>query len=123
LLVKNKNKKAKESLHYFDIGDHLDREEKLLSVKKFESAQNMEWQLVTPNSHNDWVNQRSEEYETFLPLGNKATKGKPSEAVFNDFTQGIITLKDSWIYNFSKTGAENNVSTLTTFRQNRRTRN
>ncbi len=112
LLIKNGSKKTRNALNYFDIGDYLDREQKLQKIREFSSAENIEWQNVTPNAHGDWVNQRSEQYETFLPLGNKATKGKASEAIFNDFTQGIITLKDSWIYNFSKKDVEVNVSTL-----------
>lgn len=44
LLVKNpKAKNEKATIQYHDIGDYLNREEKLSIVKKFQSISNMEW--------------------------------------------------------------------------------
>lgn len=59
LLVKNPqstNKKA--TIHYHDIGDYLSREEKLSIVKDFKNIDNpsMQWKILEPNEHGDWLN-------------------------------------------------------------------
>src|SRR5674476_455832 len=54
LLVKNpKHKTKKAAILYHDIGDYLNREEKLSIVKKFATVSNeaMKWKTLSPNEH------------------------------------------------------------------------
>ena len=54
LLVKNPEKAAdKATIHYVDIGDYLNREEKLGIISKYHSVSNpaMPWQILQPNEH------------------------------------------------------------------------
>jgi predicted helicase len=102
LLIKNKTKIKNNSLQYFDIGDYLDREAKLNKIKELASAENIQWEKIVPNIHNDWIHQRSEKYETFIPLASKGKKGTESESIFIDYSRGVQTNKDSWCYSYSK---------------------
>ena len=113
LLVKNTQNKSPGKVNYFDIGDYLTREEKLAKVTGYSSVANVPWLQIRPNSDGDWINQRSEVYSTFLPLGDRDNKGFESESVFTDFTQGIVTNKDAWCYNFSRDLLIKNIEKLT----------
>src|SRR5690606_9354628 len=103
LLVKNPNSKTdKATIHYHDIGDYLSREEKLAIVKKFKSVGNkqMTWKTLQPNEHGDWLKQRSDAFATLTPVGEKE-KNK-NQTFFNPvFSYGIITARDTWVWNFN----------------------
>src|SRR5690606_15789435 len=81
LLVKNPEKKPdKANIHYHDIGDYLDREQKLKIIKKYGSVSNpeMKWVNLQPNEHGDWLCQRNDLFSTFIVLGDKDDKSNYS---------------------------------------------
>ncbi len=98
LLVKNPGHEGPAALHYYDIGDYLSREDKLSMVAGFGDLSGIPWQSIRPNTAGDWINQRSELFETFLPLGDKKDRGK---AIFDLYSNGVKTNRDAWAYNFS----------------------
>lgn len=105
ILVKKKNRPAVQqaTLHYHDIGDYLSREQKLEIIQGFGNYSAIPWQTLIPDEHGDWLNHRTSGYEKFLPIGDKATKGKPdTKALFTHFSNGVKTNRDTWAYNFSK---------------------
>ena len=53
-----------------------------------------------PNTEGDWINQRDPAFDTFMPLGDK-DDGEPN-AVFDIYSLGVVTSRDSWAYNFSQ---------------------
>ncbi|WP_323375433.1 hypothetical protein [Corynebacterium antarcticum] len=61
------------TIHYRDIGDYLTREEKL-AIIQHSMPENIEWQIIVPNSHGDWINQRSETFKSWPKLGSKRDK-------------------------------------------------
>ncbi len=71
LLVKNPAAKTtKATIHYHDIGDYFDREEKLEIISKFASIANpdMTWQTLQPNEQGDWLSQRNDDFSTYIPI-------------------------------------------------------
>ncbi len=117
LLVKNPDVKTeKATIHYHDIGDYLDREQKLKIVKNFKSFANPKLGLKTLQSdeHGDWLSLRSDDFYFFIPIGDK--KSLVSNSFFNSFyTYGLQSNRDVWIYNFSKFKLINNISTTINF--------
>lgn len=105
--VKDPTKSGFE-LHYRDIGDYLTAEEKL-GIVDSSSIETIDWQAVTPNKEGDWLNQRSEEFETWPVIGEK--KGT-SRTIFNVFSAGLQTNRDSWVYSSSTSALEKQVATL-----------
>ncbi|MDK4276392.1 DEAD/DEAH box helicase [Corynebacterium accolens] len=81
-------------LHYRDIGDYLTAEEKL-GIVDSSSTETIDWQTIEPNKEGDWLNQRSEEFETWPVIGEK--KGN-STRIFTTFSAGLKTGRDSWAY-------------------------
>ncbi|QZN94617.1 type ISP restriction/modification enzyme [Symbiopectobacterium purcellii] len=68
------------------------------------------WQVITPDSNNDWLNQRDDSFSDFIEIGNK--KDKSSVSIFVNFSQGILTTRDSWCYQYSKKSLETNIMKL-----------
>ena len=105
IFVKNPNATHKGcKIYYRDIGDYLTREEKLETLHEKESISGFsDWDPITPNNHYDWIEQRSEAFAEFYPLGTKEAKsGRTDDAIFKLFSNGYQTGKDAYIYNFSR---------------------
>lgn len=105
-LVKKKDAGGECQIRYHDIGDYLDRRQKLELIRNFGSIGNMEslWETITPNKHYDWINQRSEAFLGYLPLGDKEGKRNKGtvDTVFTLYSSGVKTNRDAWVYNFDK---------------------
>ncbi|HBC9088365.1 TPA: DEAD/DEAH box helicase [Citrobacter koseri] len=114
ILVKNPAATQTGQIYFHDIGDYLTREEKLERISEFSSINGIEkvhgWQVITPDSHNDWLNQRDDSFSDFIEIGNK--KDKSSVSIFVNFSQGILTARDSWCYQYSKKSLETNIMKL-----------
>lgn len=116
VLVKDPSHTGEAVLHYRDIGDYLSREEKLDIISQEGSIAHTEWEVIVPNEAADWINQRDEKYDTYQPIGDKATKGKPNTpGVFQLYSNGLKSNRDPWVYNFSARAVEENVRRMIEF--------
>lgn len=118
LLVKNpEHKNQKSTIQYHDIGDYLNQKEKLNIVKKFASINNevMQWKNLSPNEEGDWLNQRNEVFDTYIPLAPEKKFNVKTQTFFNTYAIGVATNRDAWVYNFSKKEIENNMNRLISF--------
>ena len=115
ILVKKKNRQAGQqaTLHYHDIGDYLSREQKFESIQGFGDYSAIPWKILVPDKHGDWLNHRTLDYERFLPMGDKTSKGKPdTKALFTLFSNGVKTNRDTWCYNYGKSSLTSSVERL-----------
>ena len=118
LLVKNpKVDSKKATIYYYDIGDYLNREEKLSILKKFRSVGNSEipWTTIIPNAEGDWINQRNEVYQTLIPIAPEKKFDLKSESFFLINSLGLNTSRDAWCYNYSESKLESNVKSTIDF--------
>ena len=105
MLVKNpkaKNKKA--NIYYREVDDYQTREEKLAAVLKTKSVTTAKFtqRILKPNENNDWLNQRSNIFNSLICLGDKKNTNDNKKTFFCDYySQGIVTNRDAWCYNFS----------------------
>lgn len=117
LLVKNPKVKQRGQIHWHDIGDYLSQQEKLNIIKEFKSVNGIGvsdgWTSITPDEHGDWVNQRDNSFGDFISLGDK--KDKTSSTIFANYSSGLQTNRDSWIYNCSKQIVINNMTRMIDF--------
>ena len=95
---------------YRDIGDYLKREEKLAILREAGSIVGIDdWREIAPDRHNDWIGQRSDEFQKLYPMGSKAAKaGRMDEAIFKLYSNGYKTSRDAYIYNFSRDACAGN---------------
>ncbi|WP_413040242.1 DEAD/DEAH box helicase [Rothia mucilaginosa] len=116
VLVKDPSHTGEAVLHYRDIGDYLSREEKLDIIAREGSIAHTEWEVIVPNEAADWINQRDEKYDTYQPIGDRDTKGKPNTpGIFQLYSRGLATSRDAWVYNFSARAVEENVRRMIEF--------
>ena len=116
LLVKNPDATQEAcKIHYHDIGDYLTRDQKLealseaVSIKGFSDSE-----AITPNSLYDWVDQRSDAFAKFYPIGTKKAKaGRADDAIFKLFSSGYKTSRDAYVYNFSRNACAENALRMT----------
>ena len=102
ILVKNPNKTT-HNIHYKDIGDYLTREQKLDIIKSYKSIENIDWDIISPDKHLDWINQRRDDFDNYHPMGDRDTKLKRyDKAIFRLYSGALKTARDSWMYNSSK---------------------
>ena len=90
-------------VHYHDIGDYFNREQKLLVLTEAKTIENIEWTTIIPDKNNDWINQRDENYENYIPLFGE------EKSIFNEKLNGINTSRDYWVYGFNKNQTKTNV--------------
>ena len=70
-------------IDHYDFGDYLSREEKLRILTDADGLQGIDWQAITPNEKHDWINQRGDVLDSFIPLGAK--RNEDTETVFDMF--------------------------------------
>ena len=105
LLVKNPNVKTeKATIHYHDIGDYLDRDQKLKIVKNLKTFGNPKLLLTTlePNEHGDWLSMRNSAFDDFIPISPEKKFNIKTQSIFIVNVVGIATGRDAWVLNFSK---------------------
>jgi predicted helicase len=111
-LVKNTQKEGQATIHYYDIGDYLSREDKLGKLKKFQSisSKKIDWQAIEPNDKADWINQRDGAFDDLIILGDKANKDNKNTVFFPYYSRGLATARDAWCYNFSEHSLIENIT-------------
>ncbi|RYE40237.1 MAG: damage-inducible protein, partial [Hyphomicrobiales bacterium] len=98
------------AVYYRDIGDYLSREDKLRIVAGDDLA-TIDWQLIAPDSHGDWINQRNDEFGTWPVIGDK-NADRDQVTAFSTLSAGLQTNRDTWVYNYSRTKLDSNVRRL-----------
>ena len=115
LLVKNPaNTQKKAQIYCRDIGDYLSQPDKLTQVKEFGSILNSALALssITPNEAGDWINQRNDLFETFIPIAPEKKFQQDSRSYFTTCSLGCATACDTWLYNFSSIAVSNNTKRM-----------
>ncbi|GAA9914521.1 DEAD/DEAH box helicase family protein [Helicobacter pylori] len=95
------------AIHYYDIGDYLKREDKLNRLSHFTDLDAIKFETIIPNDKGDWINQREDEFEKLIPL--KRDKELQNPSVFDINSNGVVSGRDPWVYNFSKDALMQNV--------------
>jgi len=117
ILIKNSEANEHGKIYFHDIGDYLSREEKLEKIALFKSTAGIseanKWVQITPDKHCDWIGQRDDSFSEHISLGDK--KDKNSITIFDNFSLGVATNRDAWVYNFSKNQLSKNMGRMIDF--------
>ncbi|MDR1583313.1 MAG: hypothetical protein LBS55_08670 [Prevotellaceae bacterium] len=106
---------SKAKIYYHDIGDYLTHEEKLAIIKKNRSIAGMQWQVLSPNEHNDWINLRNDSFGEFIPLAPEKKFDARAQSFFLANIVGVATGRDAWVLNFSKEKLADNMQRMIDF--------
>jgi predicted helicase len=114
ILVRNPHAKDSGGIFYYDIGDDLSQQQKLHALKNLkgigEVEKNNMWREITPDAHNDWINQRDTSFDAFLEMGNKDIN--PQNTIFSMYSSGLKTNRDVWCFNSSSAVVSKNMSSM-----------
>ncbi len=87
------------TIHYYEVGDYLKREEKLHRLASFLNLYAIPFEKITPNDKGDWINQRNDDFDKLIPL--KRDKKLQNDSIFDINSGGVLSGRDPWVYNFS----------------------
>lgn len=114
VLVKNPTSQEHGAIRFHDIGDYLTRDQKLAITARFGSVTGIGkakgWTILTPDEHGDWLNQRDDSFEAFIPLGSK--DGKAGAGLVATYSRGIETGRDAWVFNCSRAAVASNTQAM-----------
>lgn len=116
IMVKNPHSEESGSILFHDIGDYLTRDQKRKKIEEMCSINGISdkglWKNIIPDIHGDWLSQRDNKFELYMPIGMK--KGN-EETIFAIFSLGVATGKDAWCYNYSKYKLYKNIKSTISF--------
>lgn len=112
MLVRNPSHIGETEIYYHDIGDYHSKDIKLKLIREFKNIYNLPTVRLLPTDNGDWINQRDETYQTFIPLGDRTNKGKECNAIFKTFSEGVKSNRDAWSYNFNRASLMSNMKRM-----------
>ena len=102
-------------IFYHDIGDYLNREEKLRKITQAQSYRGLDWTQITPNEKHDWINQRDGLFDSLLSLAPEKKFDAKAKSVFFIYAIGVATNRDAWVTGFSKEQITANMQAMIAF--------
>ena len=111
-LIKNPDSSEHGKIYFHAVDDYLTREEKLDALKKDRSISYTPMNVIVPDDHGDWFNQRDDSYSRFMRLDGKKTNEK---AIFKNFSLGVCTNRDIWAYASGSIALKRNMNTCIEF--------
>ena len=106
LFVKKKREESLKKSHifYYPIDELWNRQQKFDFLNTCQHAGGIEWKFIQPDARHTWLTEGIDpEFETFIPMGNKAsknTKGENGETIFSLYSYGVVTSRDNLAYAF-----------------------
>ena len=106
-------------IFYARVDEFWRKEEKYHYLDSKEHCQNIDWQRIKPDKRHTWLTEGLHaEFDTFIPMGTKeakAKKGTVTDVIFKTYSRGIVTCRDSWVYNFNASSLTENVQQMMDF--------
>jgi len=116
LLIKNPTTKEHGRICWRDIGDYLNQQQKLDIIGNFKSINGIShvdgWAKISPDQHGDWINQRDDTFDDHIILGDKKND---QLKLFDNYSNGVKTNRDFWVYNASNISLETTVGRMIGF--------
>jgi predicted helicase len=102
--------KQPASIQYANVDAFWRKEEKFRFLSSHDDIRKIDWRTLEPDRKNTWLTEGlREDFEGFVPLGDKERSSTLSDTVFKLYSLGINTNRDAWAYNFGKTALIHNV--------------
>ena len=115
-IKKRENTNSQAEIFYARVEEFWRKEDKYRYLDSKEHYRNIEWKPIIPDQRYTWLTEGLHpEFETFIPIGTKEAKAKKGEArdvIFHTFSNGVVTARDSWAYNFNRNALTENMNRL-----------
>lgn len=110
-LVKNPESEKHGEIHFHAVDDYQTKEEKFNSLKCEFSIVRTKTRVIVPDHHGDWLNFRDDGFSKFISIAQEKTE----LGMFVDYSTGVVTGKDCWVFNSSTRSLIDNVSRMIRF--------
>lgn len=108
-LVKNSKNKNKCNIQHYRVDDYLSSKDKLDIIRNAK-LDNIRFDHITPSKKHNWINLADNDWEELIPLMDKKVKaGGSDEAVFRNYSRGVATQRDEWVYDLDQENLEHKV--------------
>lgn len=95
------------TIYYHTLTDEMRKEDKLEWFSE-NKIQNIPFEHIQPDKNNNWLDITDNDWETMIEVCSKEVKsGKIGNALFELFSNGIVTARDEWTYDFDSLSLEN----------------
>ncbi len=115
-IKKSNQSETHAKIFYACVDEFWRKEDKYRYLNAKEYYQNIEWKPITPDQRYTWFTEGLHaDFESFIPMGTKqakAGKGEVMDVVFHKFSNGIVTARDAWAYNFDQNALDENMNRL-----------
>ena len=85
-------------------------------LKTHKSVSNVTWQEIQPDEKHTWLTEGlHDDFDDLIPIGTKVAKDKKGTAegvIFKNFSLGVSTNRDVWVYNFNQDALRDNVQCM-----------
>jgi predicted helicase len=92
------------AISYHRVPENWRKEEKLAWLSREAAVGRVPWETATLDDKRGWaIAQTVKEFESYVSIGNRASKAGKSAApaaVFKTFSRGLETARDEWVYDF-----------------------
>lgn len=122
-LVKNTSGQIKPhpcKIEYVTMQDEWRKEEKLQWLVEH-PIEKIEFEAITPDKHNNWINLSENEWDELHALIDKEAKaGRSDKAIFKYFSRGLETDRQEWCYDFKKENLTQKIKFIASSYESRR---
>ena len=104
---------------YNDEAEHGNKAQKFHFLKTHKNVGNITWEEIQPNEKHTWLTKGlHDDFDTLIPMGTKEAKKEKGTAettegvIFKNFSLGVSTNRDFWVYNFNQDALRDNVNRM-----------
>ena len=113
--VREKSRLGQCAIHYARREDAELATDKLAYLKDSD-LDAVQFEGISPDKRNDWLNQSNSDFERLLLLADRKTKlaktSADEQAVYGLYSMGVVTNRDEWVYDFNTDTLGNKVRTF-----------
>ncbi|MEH2457131.1 type ISP restriction/modification enzyme [Nostoc sp.] len=115
-MVKKKENSSGSCKIFFSHSSEFETAEDKLRFLAESKLSQINFEHITPDKSNNWINLTDNDFDSLLPLANKETKRgkskKDEHTVFKLFSLGVVTARDEWVYDDSFENLEKKIQYL-----------
>ncbi len=98
-LVRKEQQSGPCQIFYTELSDEMRKEEKWEWFRVNEDFGKLQFRSIAPDKSNHWISIDANDFDTLLPSISKDVKaGRSTQALFKDFTLGVVTARDEWVF-------------------------
>ena len=109
-----KNRHSHDHKIYYSGTDwKATRQEKFNRVEKAGSINGIEWKVIIPDNRYTWLTEGLQsDFYTFIPMVSRKSKDAATSVIFNIYSLGVSTNRDTWVYNFNLSNLTKNMQQM-----------